>query len=200
MADASETSAPSPGDGGLLQGSEAWNKAQEIQAKLRNHGAAASNPSDQSIRCFVLSMDIHDANITEHTPLINLYNAHKGFIAKLYEVTSSDTHILPTATNNSDDEDNVFNKPDVDYDESQKEVEEIGINKDLKNQKPEYKIKYSDDIQLHKYFYNPSNIGEDHYSKLIIEISVPLLENLANIKLNCLSKPTLSFSPCISGI
>lgn len=84
------------------------------------------------------------------------------------------------------DSDNVFDKPDVDYKLAQNEVK-IANNihslleeeKAEKEAKPEYKIKYSDDVQLHKYFYNPNNyVSGQQYSKLIIDISVPKLINL----------------------
>ena len=83
---------------------------------------------------------------------------------------------------NEDEDEKVFDKPDFNYELSQKEVAESNnSNAPLeteKNAKPQYKLKYSDDVQLHKYFYNPSNVGEAHYSKLIVEIIVPKVDNL----------------------
>jgi hypothetical protein len=86
-----------------------------------------------------------------------------------------------TQTNQEDeDEDKVFDKPDIDYEQSQRQIAESGlVVEEEKNVKPKYKIKYSDDVQLHKYFYNPNNfVGDAQYSKLIIDLIVPRIENI----------------------
>lgn len=84
---------------------------------------------------------------------------------------------------NEDEDEKVFDKPDIDYELSQKQVAESNnvnaLPENEKNIKPQYKIKYSDDVQLHKYFYNPNNfVGDEQYSKLIVEITVPKVDNL----------------------
>ena len=91
----------------------------------------------------------------------------------------------------NDEEDKIFDKPDLDCEISQKEIDENKKNfileENKKNVKPEYKIKYSDDVQLHKYFYSPNNFkAGDQYSKLIIDIKVPRIENinLAEVELD----------------
>ncbi len=83
-----------------------------------------------------------------------------------------------------DEDEKVFDKPDADYALSQKQVAESNNIRALpeaeKYVKPQYKINYSDDVQLHKYFYNPNNfVGEAQYFKLVVEIAVPKLDNLA---------------------
>jgi len=59
--------------------------------------------------------------------------------------------------------------------------------------KPKYKIKYSNVIELTNYFYNPSGTDFDSGKnrKLIVEISVPKLENLSMAKLNIDNKKIL---------
>lgn len=78
------------------------------------------------------------------------------------------------------EDEKVFDKPDIDYALSQKEVAESNKKEtNEKNATPLFKLKYSDDVQLHKYFYSPNNFkGEAQYSKLIVEISVPKVDNL----------------------
>jgi len=81
---------------------------------------------------------------------------------------------------NEDEEDKIFDKPDVDYELSQKQIAESNLPLEAEvNIKPKYKIKYSDDVQLHKYFYNPNNFfADEQYSKLIVDLIVPKVDNL----------------------
>ena len=81
-----------------------------------------------------------------------------------------------------EDEEKVFDKPDVnleDAHESIKNQNELNNNEMSYPITPKYKIKYSDDFQLQKYFYNPNPVVEmPQYNKLIVEIEVPLMDNL----------------------
>jgi dynein assembly factor 2 len=78
-----------------------------------------------------------------------------------------------------DESENIFDKPDVDVNESEKEIRESESKLELKETvAPKYKLKYSTDFELHKYFYLPSNVDEKNYQKLIIEIEVPKMDNL----------------------
>ena len=84
--------------------------------------------------------------------------------------------------NDNDDEDRVFDKPDMTIDQSHMELaQEYPIT-------PKYKIKYSDEFELHKFFYNPSADVAPQYKKLIIEIEVPLLDNLNQAELQLENK------------
>lgn len=75
-----------------------------------------------------------------------------------------------------DEDEKNFNKPDLEIDESHKEIQ-YPIS-------PKFKIKYSDQFEMHKFFYDPSMTGEAQYKRLVIDIEVPLIENLGNAELH----------------
>jgi dynein assembly factor 2 len=78
------------------------------------------------------------------------------------------------------EEESVFDKPDVDIESSQKEIQAL---EKLTKIKPEYKIKYSDLVDLGRFFYNTDKIGDATYNKLIIDIKVSRMENLNHAEL-----------------
>lgn len=101
-----------------------------------------------------------------------------------------------------DENDKVFDKPDVDVEISEKEVQEMEAEAKKKlenslatnslNLTPIYKIKYSTDFQLHKHFYLPSSVEEKNSEKLLIEIEVPKMDNLNQAEVE-LDKKKLHF-------
>ena len=103
MATTEEPSASPPEGDGPSPGSEAWQNNQDLQAKKKDHGAGVGHLSDHKIRQFTLAMDIYDTDIDENTPLLNLYNAHKGFVAQLFTIAKGDTHFLATAKQDNPD-------------------------------------------------------------------------------------------------
>ena len=106
MTDPPETAGPSNKDSGTAIGSAAWQSLQEIKGQRKEHGAGVSTAADQKIRRFTISMTIR-GKVDEDAPLVNLYNSHKGFISKLFELTDGDAHLIPTAFFESDDADGV---------------------------------------------------------------------------------------------
>jgi hypothetical protein len=76
-----------------------------------------------------------------------------------------------------DEDDRIFDKIDVDQSNRIKEEVSYPIS-------PKYKIKFSDDFEFHKFFYDPHLTLDDQYKKLVVEFSVPLLESLNNAELN----------------
>jgi len=98
----------------------------------------------------------------------------------------------------NDDEENVFDKPDMCVESSEKEVQELELKKFSENSgssaniTPKYIFKYSTGFELHKHFYLPSNVEEKNSEKLIVEIEVPKLDNLSQAELE-LDKKKLHF-------
>lgn len=82
-------------------------------------------------------------------------------------------------TSEEDEDTGVFDKPDVNIEQSQKDVQssESEIKFPIA---PKYKIKYSDNFEMQKFFYQPNVNTEDaQYKKLIVDIEVPLIDNLS---------------------
>ncbi len=76
-----------------------------------------------------------------------------------------------------EEEEKEFDKIDVEkpnefIDKTNNTSNEISI------QQPKYSFKYTDEVELHNYFYDPNNHGVKPYSKLSIEIQAPLMEGL----------------------
>jgi hypothetical protein len=87
-----------PEEPGPDVGSEAWQTAQDIKSKRRNHGAGVGFVTDQKIRQFYLEMSFKDKIDEEDTTTTqNLHGLHREFIEKLLSVTEGDTHVMPTA-------------------------------------------------------------------------------------------------------
>lgn len=89
------------------------------------------------------------------------------------EVQKEIEQIKNSSNNEFDNKDKYFDNVDNALEE------EKGFSK-----VPEYKIKYSDKVELTKYFYNPnSKVEGPNYQTLIIEIKVPKVENLNSTEL-----------------
>jgi dynein assembly factor 2 len=127
---------------------------------------------------------------------MNVHALHQGeFDSKKEPIENYQTNMMKevdqiknaSTQNIEDQEESTFDKPDINVETANKEVKELAsVTQKEEDKKPKYKIKYSDIIELHKYFYNPSKENEDQYQKLIIEISVPKLASLnqANLELD----------------
>ena len=80
----------------------------------------------------------------------------------------------------------VYDEPDVDSKENVNDVIKTKkqIDKDIKE--PIYQIKYSNNFELNKFFYNPQGFEETpkiDYKKIIIEINTPLMEGISDAEL-----------------
>ena len=87
---------PSNKDSGKALGTEAWYRIQEVKGQRKEHGASDGAATDEKIRRFTVSLMV-SGKIDEDTPLVNLYNSHKGFVAKLFEHTAGNAHLIPMA-------------------------------------------------------------------------------------------------------
>jgi hypothetical protein len=74
--------------------------------------------------------------------------------------------------NEEEDDEKEFDKPDINIEPF---VSEEKIEYPIA---PNFKIKYSDDFEIHKFFYDPHMSSEAQYKKLVIDLQVPLLDNL----------------------
>jgi hypothetical protein len=121
----------------------------------------------------VALMNVHSLTAGQLDSRMEPSDEHKTSIQK--EIDS-----MKEKKDDEDEEEKIFNKPDLEIDESHKE-----INYPIS---PKYKIKYSDQFEMHKFFYDPSVTGEAQYKRLVIDIEVPLIENLGNAELHLDSK------------
>jgi dynein assembly factor 2, axonemal len=121
----------------------------------------------------VALMNVHSLTAGQLDSRMEPSDEHKTSIQK--EIDS-----MKEKKDDEDEEEKNFNKPDLEIDESHKE-----INYPIA---PKYKIKYSDQFEMHKFFYDPSVTGEAQYKRLVIDIEVPLIENLGNAELHLDSK------------
>jgi dynein assembly factor 2 len=113
---------------------------------------------------------------------MNIHGLNKGeFDSQLEPKENYQTNLQKEISDmkNTDEDENgdqkVFDKPDTTLESSQKDIDNCG--KVIK-QKPEYKIIYSDNVDLGKFFYTSERTTGDQYQKLVIEIKVPKLDNL----------------------
>ena len=80
----------------------------------------------------------------------------------------------------------VYDEPDVDSKENVNDVIKTKKQIDKDSKEPIYQIKYSNNFELNKFFYNPQGFEETpkiDYKKIIIEINTPLMEGISNAEL-----------------
>jgi hypothetical protein len=87
-----------------VEGSEEWHTIEENKTKRKNFGAGIGFTSDLQIRSFVFEMTFK-SHIDEATTVINLYKPHKNFIAQLFDLTTGNAHVMPTAKTSDDNND-----------------------------------------------------------------------------------------------
>ena len=80
----------------------------------------------------------------------------------------------------------VYDEPDVDSKENVNDVIKTKKQIDKDSKEPIYQIKYSNNFELNKFFYNPQGFEETpkiDYKKIIIEINTPLMEGISDAEL-----------------
>ena len=80
----------------------------------------------------------------------------------------------------------VYDEPDVDSKENVNDVIKTKKQIDKDSKEPIYQIKYSNNFELNKFFYNPQGFEETpkiDYKKIIIEINTPLMEGISEAEL-----------------
>ena len=80
----------------------------------------------------------------------------------------------------------VYDEPDIDSKENVNDVIKTKKQIDKDSKEPIYKIKYSNNFELNKFFYNPQGFEETpkiDYNKIIIEINTPLMEGISDAEL-----------------
>ena len=80
----------------------------------------------------------------------------------------------------------VYDEPDVDSKENVNDVIKTKKRIDKDSKEPVYQIKYSNNFELNKFFYNPQGFEETpkiDYNKIIIEINTPLMEGISDAEL-----------------
>ena len=80
----------------------------------------------------------------------------------------------------------VYDEPDVDSKENVNDVIKTKKQIDKDSKEPIYQIKYSNNFELNKFFYNPQGFEETpkiDYKKIIIEINAPLMEGISDAEL-----------------
>ena len=80
----------------------------------------------------------------------------------------------------------VYDEPDVDSKENVNDVIKTKKQIDKDSKEPIYQIKYSNNFELNKFFYNPQGFEETSkidYKKIIIEINAPLMEGISDAEL-----------------
>ena len=80
----------------------------------------------------------------------------------------------------------VYDEPDVDSKENVNDVIKTKKQIDKDSKEPIYQIKYSNNFELNKFFYNPQGYEETpkiDYKKIIIEINTPLMEGISDAEL-----------------
>ena len=80
----------------------------------------------------------------------------------------------------------VYDEPDVDSKENVNDVIKTKKQIDKDSKEPIYQIKYSNNFELNKFFYNPQGFEETSkidYKKIIIEINTPLMEGISDAEL-----------------
>jgi hypothetical protein len=87
-----------PKDPGPTEGSTEWIKVQEVKQRRRENGAGVSFSTGKSIKTFILEITFKEQADDESSgDLPNLFNIHKDFVAKLFEITNGDCHLTPSA-------------------------------------------------------------------------------------------------------
>jgi hypothetical protein len=87
-----------PKDPGPTEGSDEWIKVQEVKQRRGENGAGISFATGKSIKTFVLEITFKEqADDETGGDLPNLFNIHKDFVAKLFEITNGDCHLTPSA-------------------------------------------------------------------------------------------------------
>ena len=80
----------------------------------------------------------------------------------------------------------VYDQPDIDNQETVNDVIKAKKLYDKDSKEPVYQIKYSNNFEINKYFYNPQGYEEKpkpDYNKIIIEINTPLMEGISDAEL-----------------
>ena len=80
----------------------------------------------------------------------------------------------------------VYDEPDVDSKENVNDVIKTKKQIDKDSKEPIYQIKYSNNFELNKFFYNPQGFEETpkiDYKIIIIEINTPLMEGISDAEL-----------------
>ena len=80
----------------------------------------------------------------------------------------------------------VYDEPDVDSKENVNDVIKTKKQIDKDSKEPIYQIKYSNNFELNKFFYNPQGFEETpkiDYKKIIIEINTPSMEGISDAEL-----------------
>jgi hypothetical protein len=92
-----------PKDPGPTEGSDEWIKVQEVKQRRRENGAGIAFATGKSIKSFVLEITFKEkADDKTSGDLPNLFNIHKDFVAKLFEITNGDCHLTPSAKTATD--------------------------------------------------------------------------------------------------
>lgn len=116
----------------------------------------------------VAYINVHSLSQKEFDSRREPSDNYKTSIQKEIDKIKSETAV------NEDNQESFYNRLDA-------SVPEVVISEhhDSKPEKPVYKIKYSDLVELTKYFYDPGNKVEGPlYQKLVIELKVPKLDNI----------------------
>jgi hypothetical protein len=92
-----------PKDPGPTEGSDEWIKVQEVKQRRQENGAGIAFATGKSIKTFVLEITFKEQADDETSgDLPNLFNIHKDFVAKLFEITNGDCHLTPSAKTTKD--------------------------------------------------------------------------------------------------
>jgi hypothetical protein len=92
-----------PKDPGPKEGSDEWIKIQEFKQRRRENGAGIAFATGKSIKTFILEITFKEQADDETSgDLPNLFNIHKNFVAKLFEITNGDCHLTPSAKSGTD--------------------------------------------------------------------------------------------------
>jgi hypothetical protein len=92
-----------PKDPDPKEGSDEWIKIQEVKQRRQVNGAGIAFATGKSIKTFILEITFKEQADDETSgDLPNLFNIHKNFVAKLFEITNGDCHLTPSAKSNTD--------------------------------------------------------------------------------------------------